>query len=144
MGFDDCRTERRWSEAEIDALRTAANTLGTAIERDRAENERARLEAQIHQVHKWESLGVLASGIAHDFNNLLVGILGNADLALMDLPPTSPLRPLLEEIQTAGLRASELTRQMTAYAGKGQLAIEAVDLDRLIEEMTQLLLSSIP
>ncbi len=54
------------------------------------EEQRRALEARIQHSQKLESLGVLAGGIAHDFNNLLVGILGNADLALMEMPPNRP------------------------------------------------------
>lgn len=55
-----------------------------------------------------ESVGCLAGGIAHDFNNLLQAILGNAAMALQDLPPDSPLREFLEEIAKSGNRSADL------------------------------------
>ncbi|NLF29871.1 MAG: response regulator, partial [Planctomycetes bacterium] len=87
---------------------------------------------------------VLAGGIAHDFNNLLVAILGNADLALRELPPDAPGRAHLEEIHKAGVRASELTDQMLAYSGKGRFVLASVDLNALVGEMTDVLKSTVP
>src|SRR5690606_10861179 len=91
--------------------------------RDEAEAERRALEAQVRHAQKLESLGLLAGGVAHDFNNLLVGVLGNAELALLDpdTPPTTSAA--LERIRGAAQHASELTRQMLAYAGKGRFEL---------------------
>jgi PAS domain S-box-containing protein len=100
---------------------------------------RKRAEEALRQAQKLESLGILAGGIAHDFNNLLVGILGNAGLALAELPAASPARPTLEDIQTAGRRAADLARQMLAYSGKGRFVIQHLDLNALVAEMTHLL-----
>jgi two-component system cell cycle sensor histidine kinase/response regulator CckA len=111
--------------------------------RKRAEEERRQLEARVQQAQKLESLGVLAGGIAHDFNNLLVGILGNADLALDQLSPVSPARPLLQDIELAAKRAADLTRQMLAYSGKGRFVIEPLDLNEVVAEMAHLLEVSI-
>ena len=111
--------------------------------RKHAEEGRRRLDAKLQEAQKLESLGMLAGGIAHDFNNLLTGILGNADLALLELSPESPSREELEQIRLAATRAADLTRQMLAYSGKGQMRSEFVDLSVLVEEMTHLLESSI-
>lgn len=111
--------------------------------RKAAERERREFEQRLQQSQKLESLGVLAGGIAHDFNNLLAVVLGNADLALHDLPPDCDSRSLLEEIRIAARRAAELTNQMLAYAGKGQLTVEAVDLNRLVHGTMSLLRASI-
>ena len=105
----------------------------------RLEAERRALEAKVQHAQKLESLGVLAGGIAHDFNTLLVGILGNASLALMDLPDESPLREIVADIETTALRAADLTKQMLAYSGKGRFVVHAVDVNALVREMAQLL-----
>ena len=105
--------------------------------------ERKRAEQAMLQAQKLESLGVLAGGIAHDFNNILVAVLGNAGLAMMDLPGDSPAREAVRQIEIAGQRAAELCRQMLAYSGRGKFASEFVDLNGLVEEMTQLLQVSI-
>lgn len=90
-----------------------------------------------------DSIGVLAGGIAHDFNNLLVGVLGSAELALMDMPAEAPSKPYIQDVVTAAERAAQLTKQMLAYSGKRRFVIEAPDLSKLVEEMTHLLEVSI-
>ena len=105
--------------------------------------DQRNLERQMLHSQKLESLGVLAGGIAHDFNNLLAGVLGNADLALMDVAPTSPARESLTGISQAARRASELCRQLLAYSGKGRFHVQPVDLAELVQEMGQLLSISI-
>ena len=112
-------------------------------ERKEAETKRVQLETQIQQSQKLESLGVLAGGIAHDFNNLLMGILGNAGLALMDVDSSSPARESIAGIETAALRAKELTSQMLAYSGRGRFVIEVVDLPDVVAGMMHLLEVSI-
>lgn len=105
--------------------------------------DRKRAEEALQQAQKLESLGVLAGGIAHDFNNILVAILGNAGLALMGLPPGAPARDKVVEIEKAAARASELTNQMLAYAGKAQVDVRPLDLSSLVDEMRELLDSMI-
>ena len=104
-----------------------------------AEEEKHALERKMQQAQKLESLGVLAGGIAHDFNNLLVAILGNADLALDELPSKSPVRSNIQEIERASKRAAELAKQMLAYSGKGRFVVEPIDAGELVEEMANLL-----
>lgn len=118
-------------------------TARDITERKRAEEERLRLEAQMRHAQKLESLGVLAGGIAHDFNNLLVGIMGNAGLAMMELPPESPARRSIQELEVAAQRAAELTNQMLAYSGKGKFVIETLILSTLIKEIAHLVESAI-
>ncbi len=108
-----------------------------------AERQNLELERQILQAQKLESLGVLAGGIAHDFNNLLAGVLGNATLALMDVPETSNARTCIEEIERSATRAADLCRQMLAYSGRGKFMIEPIELGALVREMMDLLRSSI-
>lgn len=112
-------------------------------ERKWAEDKRLQLERQMQQTQKLESLGVLAGGIAHDFNNLLTIILGNASLALDELPSVSPAYGSLRAIEESSLRAAELCRQMLAYSGKGQFVIENILLGSLIEDMVSLLKASV-
>jgi two-component system, cell cycle sensor histidine kinase and response regulator CckA len=111
--------------------------------RKEAEEQRRKMEDQLRHVQKLESLGVLAGGIAHDFNNLLMGILGNADLALMELSPASPARSNIQEIEKASRRAAELCRQMLAYSGKGKFIVEKLSLSEVVKEMTHMLEVSI-
>jgi PAS domain S-box-containing protein len=105
--------------------------------------EQRGIEQRMLHTQKLESLCVLAGGIAHDFNNLLTGVLGNADLALRDLPSTSPLNENLNSISTAARKAAELCRQLLAYSGKGRFLVQPVNLEQLIAEMGQLLAASV-
>lgn len=107
--------------------------------------DRKRIESQLRDTAKLESLGVLAGGIAHDFNNLLVGVMGNASLALDTLPPdSSRIQPMLEGILKASERAADLVRQLLAYSGKGRFVIEPVDVSGLIRETADLIKTSVP
>jgi two-component system cell cycle sensor histidine kinase/response regulator CckA len=130
----------------FDSRGEIAGTMGVArdvSERKRQEKESQEREVQMRDAQKLESLGLLAGGIAHDFNNLLVGILGNAELARDEIPVDSPAQKFVQQIEHAGLRAADLTRQMLAYAGKGRIAVEPVDMSSLVEEMAELLHSTV-
>ncbi len=112
-------------------------------ERKRAEAEQRKLEVQLQQTQKLESLGILAGGIAHDFNNLLTSILGYADLALDELPEGVSTRDFIEEMVNGAHQAAELTKQMLAYSGKGRFKVEALNLSTLVEGLSRLLQISI-
>jgi len=108
-------------------------------ERKRYEEERLAFERQVQETQRRESIGILAGGLAHDFNNLLAAINGHAELALLDLPPDSPARESVEAIVQGVRRATDLTVQMLAYAGKGRFLTQPVHLNELIHEMVDLL-----
>ncbi len=148
--WQHCRKDKTPFDAEVtlNALEISGERLLMAMVRDvterkRSAEERQRLTEQMRHVQKLESLGVLAGGIAHDFNNLLMVILGNADLALLDLAPASAAVGSIEEIKSASLKASDLCNQMLAYSGKGRFIVRAVDLNELIIDMGHLLQISI-
>jgi len=117
--------------------------LGDVTDRREEEDRHRQLELRMQHAQKLESLGVLAGGIAHDFNNILVGILGNASLALEELPPGAPTTATVKDIETAALRAAELTRHMLAYSGHGKFVVERLLLADRVRELTPLLLSMI-
>ena len=108
-------------------------------ERRRAVEEREELQAQLIQAQKMESVGRLAGGVAHDFNNMLQVTLGNAALALEDLPPDSPLRESLEEIQKSAQRSADLTRQLLAFARKQTINPKVLDLNDTVGGMLKML-----
>jgi len=105
--------------------------------------DRRRAEEALRQSQKLESLGVLAGGIAHDFNNLLTVILGNLNLAQFRLPEGSSARPYLANMEAAVLRATELTKQMLAYSGRGHFQVKPHDLNAVVRDLTHLLEVSI-
>ncbi|MFP3897614.1 MAG: PAS domain S-box protein [Anaerolineales bacterium] len=98
-------------------------------------SEREELEAQLRQAQKMESLGRLAGGIAHDFNNLLTVINGYSQLMLAEMPPDSPWREEAEQIERAGTRAGDLTRQVLAFSRRQILNRQTVQLNDLLLEM---------
>jgi PAS domain S-box-containing protein len=106
--------------------------------------ERKRLEEQLRETQKLESLGVLAGGVAHDFNNLLTGIMGSASLVLESMPTDDPARPAIDEMLHASERAAHLTRQMLAYAGKGRFVVERLDLSETVADIAKLVRISVP
>lgn len=108
-------------------------------ERKRAEEEREKLQAQLTQAQKMESVGRLAGGVAHDFNNMLQAILGNAALALQDLPPDSPARESLEEIEKSARRSADLTRQLLTFARKQTISPRILDLNDTVAGMLKML-----
>ncbi len=109
-----------------------------------AEIDREHMQAEMVQVQKLESLGVMAGGIAHDFNNLLTVILGNASLAALRLPEHSPVKNAIDDLVATAQRAADLTRQLLAYSGRGQLATETVDLAAQVREILGIIGTTMP
>ncbi len=103
-------------------------------ESKRNEAEREKLQAQLVQAQKMESVGRLAGGIAHDFNNMLGVILGNVELAMLRVEPEHPLKANLQEIDKAARRSADLTRQLLAFARKQTVIPRVLDLNQTIED----------
>jgi PAS domain S-box-containing protein len=101
--------------------------------------ERKRLEAQVLQAQRLDSVGRLAGGIAHDFNNLLLAIGGYTELALDALESTDPVRADLEEVRKATARAASLTRQLLTFARHQPHALQISDLVTGIHDLLPLL-----
>ena len=101
-------------------------------ERKRAARERERLQEELAQAQKMESVGRLAGGIAHDFNNLLTVINGYSELAMREYPVGDPNRRRLEQVHKAGTRAADLTRQLLAFSRKQAIDLKPLDLNLLL------------
>ncbi|MBE7553181.1 MAG: PAS domain S-box protein [Anaerolineales bacterium] len=114
-------------------------TTHDVTERKQAEEARVKLEEQLRQAHKMESVGRLAGGIAHDFNNLLTVIRGYCDLMQPRLPGGDPLLKDLEQIRRAAERAATLTRQLLAFSRKQMLAPATLDLNDLVTNLHKML-----
>ena len=98
-----------------------------------------QMEEQYLQAQKMESIGRLAGGIAHDFNNIMTAILGFGSMVLDQLGENDPLRHAVEQIVSAGERATNLTRQLLTFSRKQIVEIRILDPNAVIVEMNQLL-----
>ena len=114
-------------------------TIRDITERKRAQEEKAKLEAQFHQAQKMESVGRLAGGVAHDFNNLLTVINGYSEMVLEELKERDSLRLKVTQILKAGERATGLTRQLLAFSRKQVLERRKLDINRVMEDMRAML-----
>jgi PAS domain S-box-containing protein len=142
----ECRIVRadgavRWKRAEgvleLDPSGAPSRLLGTGqdvTEERHATEARRALEEHLREARRFEALGVLAGGMAHEFNNILTAVLGHADLADVELPADSPVRQHIGPIRDGALRAAERCRQMLAYAGKGRLRADQIDLEEVARE----------
>ncbi len=108
-------------------------------ERRKAEQEKAKLQAQLNQAQKMESIGILAGGVAHDFNNILTAIIGNADLIMMDIDKNSKFYKEVEEIREAGRRAAALTRQLLAFSRREIISPEIINLNKIVTNLKKML-----
>jgi len=113
-------------------------------DRKLAEEEREKLQAQLHQAQKLESIGTLAGGIAHDFNNILSIIVGNTELAMLDVTEWSPAQDNLKEVREATLRARELVKQILMFARQKEHTVSNVRVETIAKESLRMLRASIP
>ena len=108
-------------------------------ERQRADQERRRLEEQLHHAQRLESLGRLAGGIAHDFNNLLTAILTSCDILQTRLEQKAVEAKELEHVQRAGMRAAALTSQLLSFSRKQIIQPRVVDLNEVVRDTQRML-----
>lgn len=108
-------------------------------ERKKAEEEKEKLQGQLTQSQKMESIGRLAGGVAHDFNNLLGVILGHTEIAMEQIEPKNPLMADLKEINETVERAAKLTRQLLAFARKQAVTPRVLDLNETVESMLKMI-----
>jgi signal transduction histidine kinase/ActR/RegA family two-component response regulator len=125
-----------------EALGIIATIAAAELERRCAAREREAMEERLRQSDKMEAIGRLAGGVAHDFNNQLVGIMGYAEI-LLGRTGDAGLKRYAERILTASRRAADLTRQLLAFARRGQCLSVAVDLHAVIGEVVEMLERSI-
>ncbi|MEO6996242.1 MAG: PAS domain S-box protein, partial [Lacunisphaera sp.] len=103
-----------------------------------------RLQAQLTQAQKTESIGTLAGGIAHDFNNILTGILGYCELARLAADGQMDVRPDLQQIRVAGLRAKDLVMQILTFSRQSNTKLVPIELAGPVAEALKLIRASTP
>ncbi|MCP4672231.1 MAG: hypothetical protein GY857_13095, partial [Desulfobacula sp.] len=106
--------------------------------------ERKKMERQLRQSSKMESIGTLTGGVAHDFNNLLYMIVGNTELALEDIPEWNPVHSNLEEIKSASLRAAGIVKQLLNFSRKTDQDLKPIGAVTIIKDALKFLRSTIP
>lgn len=131
----------------FDPRGVATHLVGTVHDvtaRREAEVERRRLEAQLQQGQRLQSLGTLAAGIAHDFNNILAIMQANADVGLMNLDDEAACRESFETVQEACRRGAELVRRMLTFGREHKPRREPIDVRRTVDEVLELVRTAIP
>jgi PAS domain S-box-containing protein len=108
-------------------------------DRKQAEQERTKLQEQLNQAQKMESVGRLAGGVAHDFNNMLGVILGHMEIAVEAVDPSQPIYSALREVQKAAERSVDLTRQLLAFARQQTISPRALDVNEIVGGMLKML-----
>ena len=121
-----------------------AGRMVSAVEVAEDITERIRLEDKLRQAQKMESLGTLAGGIAHDFNNILSAIIGYTQLAIDKVSGSSELESNLKEVYQAGIRATDLVRQILTFSRRTDMALKPLDISIIIREALKLLRSTLP
>ena len=110
---------------------------GVIVARD--VTERRKLEQQLQQSQRLDTVGRLAGGIAHDFNNLLTAILSSASVARECLPPDHEVQADLADVQLAGERATQLTKQLLAFARRQPVSQQPIELNDRVATMERML-----
>ena len=112
--------------------------LRDVSERKKTEEEKHKLEIQLQQAQKMESIGTLAGGIAHDFNNILMGIQGNASLMLLKINSEHPNHEKIKNIEQYVQNGTALTKQLLGFARRGKYLVKATDLNEIIDKSSSL------
>lgn len=122
-----------------DDLAFGITALRTQVQRNRAETEKEKIQAQLLQSQKMEAVGILAGGVAHDFNNLLTAIQVSADLAMLDVDESTPVYRTLQEIHQVSSHAGDLARQLLLFSRKHPMEYVPMSLNNTVENLKKML-----
>ncbi len=104
-------------------------------EHNQSQQARLELEKRLQQSQKMEALGTLAGGVAHDLNNILTGIVGYPEMVLLELPQNSPLRSMVETMQSTGEKASAIVQDLLTLARRGVMQFKTVNLNEILDSL---------
>jgi PAS domain S-box-containing protein len=128
-----------YDQEDVIQLQVLLGSVWKEIDRLHMKESQEKLEEQLHQSQKMESVGRLAGGVAHDFNNILQAMLGYSELLLETLPEEDRARDLVREIVSEGKRAATLTNQLLAFARKQPINPKVLDINETVGSMLKLL-----
>ena len=129
--------ENDYDELDVRQLTLLIQDMCSLIQHKQTEKEKKKIEVQLLQAQKTETIGTLVGGIAHNFNNLLMGIQGYTSLMLFETDSANPNYARLKNIEKMVESRLDLTRQLLAYARKGQDEVKLLDLNQLVEETSK-------
>ncbi|MBN2163671.1 MAG: response regulator [Pontiellaceae bacterium] len=146
---DDAERSLRITNQELEKQSRELSNSNASLQENmmklaRAVEEKGRLANELRQAQKMEAIGTLAGGVAHNFNNILTPILGNAQMAQLELDPDHPLQTELTEILHAAQRAKELVQQIMSFSRQNDQQHVQVNIATLASETCKLLRSSLP
>jgi PAS domain S-box-containing protein len=128
-----------YTKQDVETVSYLADVAWEIAERKRAEEEKKKLEDQLGQSQKMESIGQLAGGVAHDFNNLLQGILGFSEIMQSEIDPNDPLSRYVEEIIKAAENAAALTSQLLTFSRKQIIVLKVINLNTIVKRSQTML-----
>jgi PAS domain S-box-containing protein len=146
--LQDSRYDIEWSTSRIRSK--SGDTIGVALfgrdvtHRRMAEETLRERDAQLHHAQKLEAVGTLAGGVAHEFNNVLSIVLGNLELADMDIYAEHPVRPYIDDAKAGILRAKKVVRQLLDFSRKSDGQQQKTDLQAIAANALSLLRATIP
>ena len=143
LGFDAMSQEATPPPCELGLLGMAFDAIANAVEREFLEQDRERLESNLHRARRMETIGALSSGIAHNFNNITGAILGYTETAQAQVGPNSRLAGSLNEIRRAGERARDLVDQILTFGRRAAPRRNSICIKALIRETISLLEASL-
>lgn len=133
-----------WESVKVSCLRSPTGEITSYLCLREDISDRKKLELELRQSQKMESLGTMAGGIAHDFNNLLAIINGYAEFCQQGSPGPEVLQKSLREIHRAAQRASGLVKQILTFSRKNEVKFAPMDLNQLTRDIVALLAETFP
>lgn len=126
-------------ELTIAPVRDSFGTITDFVAIRKDITERIKLEGQLRQSQKMESIGVLAGGVAHDFNNILTGVIGYTGLILGQIGENDPSYHYAKQVEKLADKAASLTRQLLAFSRRQVLDVKPVNINDVLQELEQML-----